>query len=139
MGLAGAMLPVAVKERFADRPGFATGVYTMGITAGAAIAAAIAVPLAHAAGGWRTPLLVISAVSAALAALWFWLTRSEPRTCAADVRPLKLPLRNPLALAARRRVLLHVVRLLRAELRGCPTRTSSAAGARARPARCSRC
>ena len=32
MGLAGAMLPVAVKERFADRPGFATGVYTSGIT-----------------------------------------------------------------------------------------------------------
>ena len=28
MGLAGALLPVAVKERFADRPGFATGVYT---------------------------------------------------------------------------------------------------------------
>ncbi len=32
MGLGNALLPVAVKERFADRPGFTTGVYTMGIT-----------------------------------------------------------------------------------------------------------
>src|SRR5207302_2905395 len=73
MGLAGAMLPVAVKERFADRPGFATGIYAAGITIGAAVAAATAVPLAHAAGGWRAPLGVFSAVSVGLAALWFWL------------------------------------------------------------------
>ncbi len=97
MGLAGAMLPVAVKERFADRPGFATGVYTMGITIGSAVAAAVAVPLAHAAWGWRAPLLVFGAVSAALAALWLWLTRSEPRHVRTDLRPLRLPLRNPLA------------------------------------------
>jgi MFS transporter, CP family, cyanate transporter len=92
MGLAGAMLPVAVKERFSDRPGFATGVYTAGITIGAA-----AVPLAHAANGWRTPLLVIGGVSTALAALWLWLTRSEPAHVRTDLRPLRLPLRNPLA------------------------------------------
>ena len=47
MGLAGAILPVTVKERFPDRPGFATGVYTSGITIGSAVAAASAVPLAH--------------------------------------------------------------------------------------------
>ena len=96
MGLAGAMLPVAVKERFSDRPGFATGVYTSGITIGAAASAAVAVPLAHAANGWRTPLLVIGAVSTALAALWFWLTRSEPADLRTEIRPLRLPLRNPL-------------------------------------------
>jgi CP family cyanate transporter-like MFS transporter len=89
MGLAGAMLPVAVKERFSDRPGFATGVYTAGITVGAAIAAAVAVPLAHAANGWRTPLLVFGAVSTALAALWLWLTRSETGHVRTDVRPLR--------------------------------------------------
>jgi CP family cyanate transporter-like MFS transporter len=97
MGLAGAMLPVAVKERFSDRPAFATGVYTAGITIGAAVAAAVAVPLAHAANGWRTPLLVIGGVSTALAALWFWLTRSEPAHVRTDLRPLRLPLRNPFA------------------------------------------
>jgi MFS transporter, CP family, cyanate transporter len=97
MGLAGAMLPVAVKERFADRPGFATGVYTTGITIGSAASAAVAVPLAHAAGGWRTPLLVFGAVSAALGALWLWLTRAGPAHVRSDLRPLRLPLRNPLA------------------------------------------
>ena len=96
MGLAGAMLPVAAKERFADRPGFATGAYTTGITSGAAIAAAVAVPLAHVAGGWRTPLLVFSAVSAGLAVGWFWLTRADSQHVRSDVRPLRLPLRNPL-------------------------------------------
>jgi len=97
MGLAGALLPVAVKERFADRPGFATGVYTAGITIGSAIAAAVAVPLAHAANGWRTPLLVFSAVSTGLGVLWLWLTRTEPRHVRVEIRPLKLPFRRPLA------------------------------------------
>jgi CP family cyanate transporter-like MFS transporter len=97
MGLAGALLPVAVKERFSDRPGFATGGYTAGIVIGAAVSAAVAVPLAHAAGGWQTPLLIISAISVGLAALWFWLTRSETVHVRSDIRPLKLPLRNPLA------------------------------------------
>ena len=96
MGLGNALLPVAVKERFADRPGFTTGIYTMGITAGATVAAAIAVPLSNVGNGWRTPLLIIGAVSTALAALWFWLTRSEPAHVRTDLRPLKLPLRNPL-------------------------------------------
>jgi CP family cyanate transporter-like MFS transporter len=97
MGLGGALLPVAVKARFSDRPGFATGAYTSGIVIGAAVSAAVAVPLAHAAGGWRTPLLVISAISAALAALWLWLTRSEPSHVRSDIRPLRLPLRSLLA------------------------------------------
>ena len=97
MGLGGALLPVAVKERFADRPGFATGIYALGITVGSAAPAALAVPLAHAAGGWRTPLLCFSAVSAVLTALWLWLTRGEPAHVRTDVRPLRLPLRNPLA------------------------------------------
>src|SRR5258707_329965 len=91
MGLARAMLPVAVKERFSDRPGFATGAYAAGITIGAAIGAAVAVPLAHAANGWRTPLLVFGAVSVALAAVWLWLTRSETAHVRTEIRPLRLP------------------------------------------------
>ena len=97
MGLAGAMLPVAVKERFADRPGFATGVYTAGMTVGSAVAAAFAVPLAHLGNGWRTPLLVFAAVSVGLGVLWLVLTRAEPPHVRVDVRPLRLPFRNPLA------------------------------------------
>lgn len=97
MGVAGAILPVTVKERFADRPGFATGVYTAGITIGSAIAAASAVPLTHLGGGWRTPLLVFGALSTGLAALWLWLCRGEPVHVRSDVRPLRLPFRRPLA------------------------------------------
>jgi CP family cyanate transporter-like MFS transporter len=97
MGLAGAMLPVAVKERFADRPGFATGVYTAGMTVGSAVAAAFAVPLAHLGNGWRTPLLVFAAVSVGLGVLWVVLTRAEQPHVRVDVRPLRLPFRNPLA------------------------------------------
>ncbi|HEY0416717.1 MAG TPA: MFS transporter [Gaiellaceae bacterium] len=97
MGLAGAMLPVAVKERFADRPGFATGVYTAGMTVGSAVAAAAAVPLAHLGNGWRTPLLVFAGGSVALGALWLVLTRTEPVHVRVDTRPLRLPFRSPLA------------------------------------------
>ena len=96
MGLAGAILPVAAKERFSDRPGFATGAYTTGITSGAAIAAAVSVPLANAAGGWRTPLLTFSAVACVLTAVWFWLTRDDTPHVRSEIRPLRLPLRNPL-------------------------------------------
>lgn len=82
MGLAGAMLPVAVKERFADRPGFATGVYTVGITLGAAIAAATVVPLADLGNGWRTPLVIFGVASIGLAAGWLLLTRAVRPTSA---------------------------------------------------------
>jgi CP family cyanate transporter-like MFS transporter len=96
MGLAGAMLPVAVKERFSDRPGFATGVYTAGMTVGSAVAAASAVPLAHLGDGWRTPLLVFSAVSVVLGVVWLALTHAEPRHVRVATRPLRLPFRSPL-------------------------------------------
>jgi MFS transporter, CP family, cyanate transporter len=97
MGLAGAMLPVAVKERFADRPGFATGVYTVGLTLGAAIAAATAVPLADLGNGWRTPLLIFGVVSTGLAVGWLLLTRARPAHVRLESRPLRLPFSNPLA------------------------------------------
>jgi CP family cyanate transporter-like MFS transporter len=98
MGVAGAILPVVVKERFPDRPGFATGAYTGGITIGAAVSAAVAVPLSHAAGGWRTPLGVFGAVSILLALVWIVLTRGESRHVRAEApRPLRLPFRSGVA------------------------------------------
>ena len=97
MGLAGAMLPVAVKERFADRPGFATGVYTAGMTVGSAVGAAAAVPLAHLGNGWRTPLLGFGVASVILGGTWLVLTRSEPAHVRLAARPLRLPFRSPLA------------------------------------------
>src|SRR4051812_48299444 len=91
MGLAGAILPVEVKERFGDRPGFATGVYTAGITIGAAIAAAVAVPLAHAGNGWRAPPPVFGARAGGPGGLWGWLTPAEPRHGGPGSRPAALP------------------------------------------------
>src|SRR5258708_7163499 len=62
-----------------------------------AAAATPAVPLAHSAGGWRTPLLVFGIVSTFLAGLWLWLTRSDLPHERVAARPLKLPWRRPLA------------------------------------------
>ena len=60
MAIAGALLPVAVKERFPDRPAFANGVCTSGLNGGAAVASLVAVPTADALGGWRAALTLFS-------------------------------------------------------------------------------
>ncbi len=57
MAVAGTLLPVAVKQRFAHRPAFASGIGVTGINIGAAISSAIAVPVATRgkAGAARSP------------------------------------------------------------------------------------
>ena len=97
MGLGNALMPVAVKERFADRPVFATGVYAAGINVGATASSATAIPFEHVLGSWRDPLLVFSAVTVALFVLWLVLTRVERGRVSALVRPLALPWRSALA------------------------------------------
>jgi CP family cyanate transporter-like MFS transporter len=97
IGLAGALLPVAVKERFPDRPAFATGVYTTGINLGSALASAAAVPIAHAAGGWRASFVVFSAVTLVLVVLWQAQTAREPAHVRLLLRPPRLPWRNGVA------------------------------------------
>ncbi len=97
MGLGNALLPVSVKERFSDRPVFATGVYAAGINVGATLSAASAVPLARGIGDWRDALLVFSAVTLGLLVLWLVLTRVERGHVASSVpRPLALPWRSSL-------------------------------------------
>jgi CP family cyanate transporter-like MFS transporter len=91
MGLAGAVVPVAVKERFPIRPAGPTGVYTTGIQVGAALSAAVAVPLAAWYGGWRASLLVFSLIALGLAAVWVVLTRHDPVHERRPERPPRLP------------------------------------------------
>ncbi len=91
MGLAGAVVPVAVKERFATRPAGPTGVYTTGIQAGSALSAAIAVPLATWYGGWRASLMVFSVVTLGLAVVWVVLTRRDPMHERRPERPPRPP------------------------------------------------
>jgi MFS transporter, CP family, cyanate transporter len=91
MGLAGALAPVAVKERFPERPAGPTGIYTTGIQVGSALSAAVAVPLAGWYGGWRWSLAVFSLVTCALAGVWLVLTRHESRHERPATGPPPLP------------------------------------------------
>jgi MFS transporter, CP family, cyanate transporter len=93
MAVAGALLPVAVKEHFPDRPAFANGVCTTGINGGAAVASLVAVPAADAFGGWRGALTLFSVAAVLQCAGWVvlsrgtWTERSEEST--------RLPVRRP--------------------------------------------
>jgi CP family cyanate transporter-like MFS transporter len=91
MGVAGAVVPVAVKERFAVRPAGPTGIYTTGIQAGSALSAAVAVPLAAWYGGWRASLAVFSVATIVLAGVWLALTRRDPMQERRPARPPRLP------------------------------------------------
>ena len=97
MGLGNALMPAAVKERFAGRPGFATGLYATGINLGSALSAAVAVPLSDRLWGWRAALLVFSAITVALAAAWLWTGRGEPAGVRTAAPPHGLPWGSRLA------------------------------------------
>lgn len=97
IGFAGALLPVAVKERFPHRPAFATGIYATGINLGSAVSASVAVPIAGAAGGWRMSLLAFSVFAAGLVVLWLVLTRGERTAQVTGFRPPRPPLRSRIA------------------------------------------
>jgi CP family cyanate transporter-like MFS transporter len=94
LGLAQALMPAAVKERFALRPAFATGIYVLGFNIGSALSSVFAVPIAHASGSWRWSLVVFSAVTLALVPAWAWLTRGEPPHERPTVTRIRLPVRS---------------------------------------------
>jgi CP family cyanate transporter-like MFS transporter len=97
LGFAQALMPVAVKERLPGRPATATGIYVAGINIGSAFAAVLAVPIAHAAGGWRWSLGVFSVLTLGLVFAWWALTRDEPAHRRSAVTQVRLPWRDPLA------------------------------------------
>ena len=57
IALANVLLPVVVKEHFPTKVGQVTGTYTAVMSTGAALGAALTVPVASAAGGWRVGLV----------------------------------------------------------------------------------
>jgi MFS transporter, CP family, cyanate transporter len=97
LGFAQALMPVAVKERFAGRPAFVTGIYVLGINIGSAISSALAVPIADVAGSWRWSLAAFSIMTCVLVVAWWSLTRGEPAHLRADVTHVRLPWRSSLA------------------------------------------
>ena len=99
IAVAGTLMPMAVKQRFADRPAFGTGIYATGIQLGAALGAALAVPFAHLYGGWRFSLAVFSIAAALSALAWLALTEADRPDRAALARPVRLPIRSGVAWA----------------------------------------
>lgn len=94
IAVAQSIMPLAVRESWPSRPVLATGIYTAGINAGGAVAAALALPLAHEFGGWRGSLSAFSIITGGLLAAWLVLTRHHPAHNP-PVEPLPaLPWRN---------------------------------------------
>lgn len=93
--VAGSLMPLVVRESWSGRPVLATATYATGINLGAAIAAAVAVPLSDGFGSWRGPLAVFSIVTAVMTLAWLGLSRGYgERPVAAPGAPSRLPLGN---------------------------------------------
>jgi CP family cyanate transporter-like MFS transporter len=92
IAIAGTLLPVVVKEEYADRPTVGTGLYTTGINVGATIASVAAAPLALVVG-WRGTLAAYAAASVLLVVPWLVRTQSLPE----PAPRARLPWRKPIA------------------------------------------
>ncbi|WTF88957.1 MFS transporter [Micromonospora globbae] len=96
IAVANILLPMLVKQHFPHRTGLVTGAYTMTLTAGTTVAAASAVPIAHAFGSWRAGLGVWAGLAALAVLPWVPLAlraRSVPRrstaTAVSRIRPAR--------------------------------------------------
>ncbi|UTH72368.1 MFS transporter [Chromobacterium sp. IIBBL 290-4] len=97
IGVIGVLLPGIVKRDFASRAGLMTGVYTMALCAGAAMAAGFTVPLAELLDhSWR-PALAIWAMPAALALAVWWPQIHTRHAAAQGHWQVRGILRDPLA------------------------------------------
>lgn len=70
IAVANILLPMLVKQHFGHRTGLVTGAYTMALTLGTTVAAATAVPIAHAFGSWRAGLGVWAGLAAVAVLPW---------------------------------------------------------------------
>jgi cyanate transporter len=78
-------VPAIIKRDHPDAVTKVTAVYTVAITAGAAISSSVVVPLEHALGsGWRPPLILLAVPAAAAGVAWLPRLR---RAAAASPRP----------------------------------------------------
>lgn len=97
VGIANVTLPALIKREFAGHVTRVTSLYTVFLTLGSSIAAAMAVPAMRAAGGsWRVPLIGLAGFALLTALVWLPLLRAAKRSNGARTNPLSL-WRNGLA------------------------------------------
>ena len=97
MAVVGPILPMIVRARLPHHPAAGTGAYVVGFTAGGALTAAVAVPLADAFGGWRGSFAIVSAAAFVSLGAWLWLAPRDEGFVRTALRLPKLPWRRPAA------------------------------------------
>lgn len=76
IAVAQALVPAVIKAYFGHAPGAPTGLFTVGVNAGALAGAALTLPLAGlAGGGWEVGLAVWGLLGLPAVAVWAWLGR----------------------------------------------------------------
>ncbi|MFE2614726.1 MFS transporter [Micromonospora chalcea] len=95
IAVANILLPMLVKQHFSHRTGLVTGAYTMALTVGTTVAAAAAVPVAHAFGSWRAGLGVWAGLAALAVLPWvpLALRARAARRAAPPAVPVAAPAR----------------------------------------------
>ena len=87
IAVANVLMPAFVKRRFGAQATFVTGVYSVALGIGAALAAGLAVPTERWLGGsWRAALAVWAAPALLAAIVWLPLLRETPTRAAAAAR-----------------------------------------------------
>lgn len=101
VGVANVLIPGIVKRDFGQHVGVMTGLYTMALSAGPAVATGVSVPLAHLFGSWRLSLAFWTLPAAVATLAWLPL-RSHDRPVPArlqDGRRAHIAWRDPVAAA----------------------------------------
>jgi len=95
MGIVGPVFTQVVRSALPHRPTLGTGAYAMGYIVGSSAAAAVAVPLAAALGGWRGAFAAVAIVSFGSLVGWLLLAPGNGHVRVAPRMP-RLPLRSPI-------------------------------------------
>ena len=95
MGMVGPVFTQVVRSALPRRPTLGTGAYAMGYIIGSSAAAAAAVPLAAALGGWRGAFAAVAVVSFGSLVGWLLLAPRDHHVRVAPRMP-RLPLRSPI-------------------------------------------
>ena len=95
IAILGGLVPGIVRERLSNSMGLATSLWTAAMMGGAALGAALTLPLSDLTGGWNRALAFWALPAVAALVAWLWLERDQPARVAtvAIVRLRDLPAR----------------------------------------------